>query len=120
MRGDSSQQAQDIFERDCEWIAPLVWRSEFRNVLSGYMRRSFLSFENATEIIEKAEIMMRGNEFAVTSGDVLRLAFDSQCSAYDCEFVALARDREVPLITSDTQVLSAFPSSTVSPRQFLS
>ena len=33
----------------------------------------------------------------------------SHCSAYDCEFVALALELEVPLVTADRQLLRSFP-----------
>jgi predicted nucleic acid-binding protein len=49
----------------------------------------------------------------------LQLAAESGCSAYDCEFVALARDLEVPLVTADRQLLAAFPSTAVSPEAFV-
>lgn len=38
-----------------------------------------------------------------------------RCSAYDCEFVWLARDLRLPLVTADRKVLDAFPD-TVAPR----
>lgn len=44
---------------------------------------------------------------------VLSLALDSGCSAYDCEFVWLARDLRVPLVTADRQVLGTFPDIAV-------
>ncbi len=43
------------------------------------------------------------------SYEVLHLAQISHCSAYDCEFVALARRLDVPLVTADKQILKAFP-----------
>ena len=57
---------------------------------------------------------MRGQEYAVTSLSVLRLAAGSGCSAYDCEFVALAQDLNIPPVTVDRQVLGAFPKETLS------
>ena len=45
----------------------------------------------------------------VDSETVLELVSASRCTAYDCEFVALALDLEVPLITADRKVLDAFP-----------
>jgi len=51
---------------------------------------------------------------------VLELAVRSRCTAYDCEFVALAKQLGVPLVTSDRQVLAAFPETAVSPDAFAS
>lgn len=44
-----------------------------------------------------------------------QLANTSGCSAYDCEFVALAKDVEVSLVTADKKLLNAFPQTTISP-----
>jgi predicted nucleic acid-binding protein len=40
-------------------------------------------------------------------------------SAYDYEFVAVAEDLAVRLVTADRQVLQAFPSIAVSPDKFI-
>jgi predicted nucleic acid-binding protein len=44
---------------------------------------------------------------------VLELVRDSDCSAYDCEFIALAEKLDVKLVTMDTKILKAFPGRTV-------
>jgi predicted nucleic acid-binding protein len=62
---------------------------------------------------------MTGAEYAVDAERVLRLVATSVCSAYDCEFIALAEDLAVPLVTSDRQVLGEFPDLARSPEQFL-
>ena len=95
---------------DPHWIAPLLWRSEFRNVVVGALRRKMLSRESALAAVDGAEHQMDGNERLVDSRDVMRLAALSRCSAYDCEYVALAEANGVPLITNDTQILKEFPA----------
>jgi len=50
---------------------------------------------------------------------VLQLTTRSRCSAYDCEFVGLAQDLGVPFVTADREVLAAFPSTAVSPADFI-
>jgi predicted nucleic acid-binding protein len=112
--GPKTGLAENALRKDPEWCAPLLWRSEFRNILAVYMHRGYLTHKNALQLIQEAERLLAGAEFQVESSTVLNLAALSQCSAYDCEFVALAQQLGVMLITSDRQILSQFPSSAVS------
>lgn len=73
----------------------------------------------AQEIMQHAERQMDGCEYAVLSGDVLSLTAQSACSAYDCEFVALAGNLEVPLITNDRQIVAAFPQTAITALSYL-
>jgi predicted nucleic acid-binding protein len=68
--------------------------------------------------MEEAESQMHGKEYSVSSMQVLNLVEKSRCSAYDCEFVALAEDLGIPLVTTDKKMLSAFPSIAVSLKKF--
>jgi len=113
-----SSQAEQALLRDPLWAAPLPWRSELRNVLALYIRRAFLSLHDSHQIMDEAESLLRGREYHVSSREVLGLAAASGCSAYDCEFVTLARDLAVPLVTVDAQILGHFPSVAVSPEAF--
>ena len=57
---------------------------------------------------------------AVAAARVLERAAASGCSAYDCEFVVLAEELDVALVTTDRQVLSAFPGLARTPERYLS
>ena len=109
-----SSQAEQALFKDSTWAAPILWQSEFRNVLVQYLRKHLLSFEDAVRIMEEATRLMAGREYAVASMAVLALVNTSSCSAYDCEFVALAKDLKVPLVTVDKQILREFPNIAVS------
>lgn len=111
--GDYTEKAEALLEHDAEWAAPLLWRSEFRNVLAGYMRRKTLTFEAARDLQLEAESLLAGAEHEVDSRLVLELVRDSDCSAYDCEFVALAMTLRVKLVTMDAKLLKAFPKYAV-------
>ena len=87
-------------------------------MLSFYLRRKQLEFSKTLQLMQEAELLMQGSEYEVTSLHVLNLTAHSRCSAYDSEFVALARDLGVPLVTSDTMILSEFPSTTISLNDF--
>lgn len=105
--------AEELLVTDPDWAAPLLWRSELRNVLALYLRQGLLGFEDAFVIQTEAESLLAGREYDVGSLEVLRLAASSKCSAYDCEFVALAEFLRVRLVTADRQMLSKFPTTAV-------
>ncbi len=119
LNSDYSFNAVQTFEKDPIWSVPLLWRSEFRNVLSFYIKRNILSLTEALDIFEKAEELLINNEYEINSMQVLSLFQSSGCSAYDCEFVNLAKDLDVMLITEDKKILKSFPEISVSMAQFL-
>jgi predicted nucleic acid-binding protein len=108
--GDHTSNAEALLNRDPEWAAPILWRSEFRNILAGYIRRKTLTYEQAFQIQSEAESLLSGSEFEVDSRAVLELVRDSDCSAYDCEFVALAIKLDTKLVTMDGKLIRGFPA----------
>lgn len=111
--GEHTEQAETLLAQEPEWAAPMLWRSEFRNILAGYLRRGTLSFDQARAIQAEAENLLAGAEYEVDSQTVLELVRDSNCSAYDCEFVALAIKLGVRLVTMDAKLRKAFPKNTI-------
>lgn len=111
--GEHTAAAEALFEKDPDWFAPVLWRSEFRNILAGYLRRKTITFDQACERQNEAESLLLGSEFEVDSQAVLELVRDSNCSAYDCEFVALAIKLNTTLVTMDKKLLQAFPKRTL-------
>ena len=118
MASPFSKGADAAWAKDSDWIVPLLWRSEFRNVLAGAIRQRSLSTNAAIEIANLAEAMLAQNEFLVSSSAVLQLVSQSHCSAYDCEFVALARQQEILLLTVDRQILHDFSEDAISLEKF--
>ena len=56
---------------------------------------------------------MAESEFELDSLGVLELVRDSECSACDCEFIALAARLETKLVTMDKKLLRFFPNLAV-------
>src|SRR3989304_1873414 len=92
LTSDYSSLAEYALLKDPLWSAPILWRSELRNVLALYIRKEILSLAEAQGVMEEASRLMQDREYEVTSQQVLELVTMSSCSAYDCEFVALAKD----------------------------
>jgi len=109
INGDYSDQAAALLKSDPVWLVPLLWKSEFRNILALYFRQGHVSLNEAQSIINEAEEFLSGNEYEVNSFEVLDLVSNSKCSAYDCEFVALAKRFGLDFYTSDKKILKGFP-----------
>lgn len=115
---DMDEWVYKVLKKDNDWIAPLLWRSEFRNVLSIYLRKNILELPVVLQATEEAEQLMAANEFEVNSTQVMSLVSDSSCSAYDCEFVSLADDLNIQLVTFDKKIIREFPDIAISPKEF--
>ena len=109
INSEKSAQAEQLLMLEPKWIAPSLWKSEFRSVLTLYLRKNILTFDEILMIDQQAESQMLENEYEVSSTHILQLVNSSNCSAYDCEFVALAKLLNISLITADKKIIKAFP-----------
>lgn len=112
------QAAIAVVERDSMLAAPPLWRSEYRSALAAYIRNRQMALALAFESFAEAEALL-DFEVGADSSAILSLVPGSPCSAYDLEFVALAQSLDVAFVTFDRQVLSAFPSVAIHPRDFV-
>lgn len=107
--GPQASKVDQLLAVDAEWAAPLLWRSEFRNLLAGYLRRGNLTLRQTESVLAMARKSLNGGEYAVADDAVMKLVVESSCTAYDCEFVALAQALGILLVTEDKALLKAFP-----------
>jgi len=110
---EQTAEVERFFLQTPQWAVPILWRSEFRNVLALHLRKGLLTFDQAYAIQSEAEMLLSEKEFEVASFDVLRLVEKSGCSAYDCEFVALAMQLETVLVTADQKLIEAVPKTAI-------
>ena len=118
VNGPLTALAQRVRTRDPDWHVPILWRSEMRSILTGYLRDGSLTASHIARIMEATEGALAGREHLVPSASVFEIADKSRLSAYDCEFVALAAVLAVPLVTADKAVLKAFPDRTLTMETF--
>lgn len=107
--GKHTADAERWLEHDPDWAVPRLWRSEVRNVLATYLRAGRIEQAEALALFQRAVLIIGLEEYEVETVEVLRLAHASGCSAYDCEYVALAQFLDVPLVTADRKLRLAFP-----------
>lgn len=107
--GPTTQQAERVRAKEKVWVAPKLLPHELLNVLARYVRRGDISRDEAIRAYRRGLAI---TEISVMSPDpvaVLRLAERSGCTTYDMEYVWLAMELGLPLVTADKQVIDAFP-----------
>lgn len=119
IKGERTEKVKKVFQKDSDWVSSILWRSEFRSVVSFYLRKNYINLSQAKFLVEEAEYLMSGAEYHVNSNDILDVVLHTNLSAYDCEFVALAKELAVNLITSDEKIVKEVPGIALSMNQFL-
>lgn len=117
--GSRSELADVAAQKDSEWAAPALWRSEMRNILAGFLRQDRLDEAAALAVLQRSAACLGDRESTVTDAEVMALVRSTGCSAYDCEYAALAIRLGLLLVTEDRQLLTAFPHTAVSLQQFV-
>jgi predicted nucleic acid-binding protein len=107
---DFTEMAEKLLKKDSYWVSSTLWKSEFRNVVSSFYRRKLITYEQALEVIFNAEEQLVNSEYSVNSLKVMEKVKSSKCTAYDCEYVALAEVLNCNLVTNDKKILKSFPS----------
>ena len=103
--GEDGADSTALLEQDAEWAAPGILVSELRNVLLGFVRRGELTPEQAKAMCDDASLVLGGRIINVSGAQVIDTALEGGLSAYDAEFVVLARTLGVPLATLDSAIL---------------
>ena len=111
IKGDHSEFAENLLKIDSEWLSTPLWRSEFRSILSLYIKKNKLTVMDVYNIVQIAEDFMTEREYQVDSDKVFHLVSSSNCSSYDCEFVSLAQSLKLTLYTSDKKIAQEFPNT---------
>lgn len=119
LKTEKTEIAEKVLAADSDWYAPVLWRSEVQNILANYIRHNLLTLDAAQKIMGKTLDMMDEREYFVSSDLVLDLVSASHCTAYDCEYVALARQHNLELVTFDKEIVKYFPETAIFPQDFL-
>jgi predicted nucleic acid-binding protein len=114
-----SESVERLRRFDNDWIAPILWKSELMNVGLRYLKRDLASFAVLMNAFREAEQAVQSIDIYSDYDSVIRLASQSNCSTYDCEFVALGMKLELPLLTYDKMIIDKFPAVALRPEDYL-
>lgn len=103
-----TEAALALEHEDDEWIAPLLWQAEVRNILAVKLHRiaGELTRDEAVEAYADALALLAGRTKAVDPVKALAVTLQWQISGYDAEYLTLAEVFGVELVTTDKRLVN--------------
>lgn len=117
--GEKTSLSRQVYARDPDWVVPSLWKHEFLNVLATSVRQEVLTLEQALLVWQYGQDFLHRRERRVNMASALNWAVEQRVSAYDAQFIVLARELECKLITEDRRLRAKSRGQALSMQQFL-
>lgn len=105
--------ARRLFVQCGDWVSTSLWEPEFSNILAMPLRNGLWSVRQAVDALEEARSCL-AQVSEPSSELVFELVQRHKITAYDAQYVALAMEMKVPLVTEDKELLRKFPGNAYS------
>jgi predicted nucleic acid-binding protein len=112
VEGEKTAAARDLLHRDPDWRLPALWRHEYLNVLATFAREGGATIAEAQTLWRRGVELFGTREQSVDMESALALAVENRISAYDAQYIALARHLQTVCVTEDRRLLKMFPALT--------
>lgn len=116
---DATLLTQELKNKDPDWRAPPLLIHEVLNVLVTHERRGMLALDQCRELLRGATAFMGAAEIAVNVELALDMAARLRITGYDAQYVALAQQLGVTLVTEDRKLREAAPGIALSLSEYL-
>jgi predicted nucleic acid-binding protein len=117
--GRFSSTVSRLHEENPQWVAPALWKADFLNILALYYRKGMIDYSQAAIALDVAERLIGAREHAADAKAIMEVIVNSNCSAYDCEFIVLAKKLATKVITYNKKLIEEFPDLALTPEEYL-
>lgn len=117
--GGDTADARQLLAIDGDWLVPELWRHEMLNIAASYAKFTQAGLTRVAAVWEQADAQFGSRSRPVNMTEALRLAAKFGISAYDAQYVLLAQELNVWLVTQDKKLRAAVPDRTLSLRDAL-
>ena len=119
IEGVKTELAHKLWKKDNDWRVPSLWQDEFLNILAINERTGNLDITACLSILHIVSNLLANSQEKVDMPLALTLASKYRISAYDAQYLAVAKTIGVSLITEDSKLRKAAPDLTLSMQEFL-
>jgi predicted nucleic acid-binding protein len=118
IEGELTEEARALYRIDSEWITPPILNHEMLAILTevGSLEGDAAAM---IELWRQVRLLVGSRQQIPDPVRSLRRGVESGISGYDAQYLALAEQLSLPLITEEEALLQAAPSRAVSLRSYL-
>ena len=106
--GDKTEQARLVKLKDQTWMVPVLWQHEFINVLSTHVKQGILTIPQAKTAWTYSNRILSQTTYEVDMENALQLSVEENISAYDAQFIILAKKLGCPFLTKEKKLQKTF------------
>ena len=117
--GEKTADAQALRKLDSDWAVPDLWRDEFLNILATYVRQAGTDLETAKKLWQSAVDLLGSKQRTADPSSTLELAHSHRLSAYDAQYLAVALELGIKLITEDKALRQSASQHSMTMREFI-
>ena len=110
IEGEKTAAARELMRRDPDWRLPALWRHEYLNVLATFVREGGATVAEARMLWQRGVELLGPREQSADMESALVIATENRVSAYDAQYIALARQLRTVCVTEDQRLLRTFPA----------
>jgi predicted nucleic acid-binding protein len=110
--GEHSAAARALWAADPDWRLPPLWHYEFLNILTTLGRTQRSPHTELVDAWRTSQALLAGADTEPDAETVLTIALEHGLSAYDAQYVAVARQLGCILVTEDGKLRQALPRET--------
>jgi predicted nucleic acid-binding protein len=118
LEGELSGVIREIYEKDPDWMTPPILNHELLNIFAalGAVEGDVHGME---DLWREARGVLASRQQIPDPLRSLRLAIELGVSGYQAQYVALAEQQRLPLLTLDQRLLELLPKKTYTPQEYL-
>lgn len=119
IKSPQTETVRALLTRDCDWHLPLLWRSEWMNVLANYCNHGGMPLAHAKGLLDQSLRLSFLHDHRIDPDAVLDLSHALKITAYDAQFLALAKHLGTVCITYDKALRKAAPKLAMAPAEVI-
>ncbi|MEA1881105.1 MAG: type II toxin-antitoxin system VapC family toxin [Candidatus Marinimicrobia bacterium] len=119
IQGDGTSLAQSVYRKNPNWSLPSLWRHEFLNILSTFVKEGGMPLPHAGRIWDQAIDRFVRAEQTIHYKRALALSNAFQINTYDAQALELAQRLSITLVSENAKLKKAIPQSVKNPKVYI-